>query len=319
MEGMGNHVTLRIDGKEDTDRPNAKLRDQRLQGRRRLILRTGGGGGFGHAARAPRRGRGERRAPGLRQRRGRAQRVRRGVEGRRQRGHGGNKKRAGQRPALSRPQTARLVLLFLLGARAGSRVLCRALALRVGVAAALLLIALALVRLGGRAAGTARALVALRGVASALRARAAGGAAGRTGARPRPTSRRTCPMSRSWRSRCGGRRGAHRSRRGPCPCCGPSPSPCLWHPGFCPRSRPMGRPAALTLLGCVLALLRGVLVLAAGLLRVGGLVVVADGLAALVAGADLRVGLHVRRDVRRHGGVTGLRCSRRRFARTQSG
>ncbi len=47
MAGLGNHVTTRIDGKEDLDRPNAKLRNQRLKPGDALILRTGGGGGFG--------------------------------------------------------------------------------------------------------------------------------------------------------------------------------------------------------------------------------------------------------------------------------
>ena len=47
LEGKGNHVTTRIDGKEDTDRANAKLRNQRLKAGDALILRTGGGGGFG--------------------------------------------------------------------------------------------------------------------------------------------------------------------------------------------------------------------------------------------------------------------------------
>ncbi len=47
MAGMGNHVTTRIDGKEDLDRANAKLRNQRLKAGDALILRTGGGGGFG--------------------------------------------------------------------------------------------------------------------------------------------------------------------------------------------------------------------------------------------------------------------------------
>ena len=47
MEGKGNHVTTRIDGTEDLDRANAKLRNQRLKAGDALILRTGGGGGFG--------------------------------------------------------------------------------------------------------------------------------------------------------------------------------------------------------------------------------------------------------------------------------
>jgi N-methylhydantoinase B len=44
---MGNHVTTRIDGKEVLERANAKLRNQRLKPGDALILRTGGGGGFG--------------------------------------------------------------------------------------------------------------------------------------------------------------------------------------------------------------------------------------------------------------------------------
>jgi N-methylhydantoinase B len=47
MAGKGNHVTTRIDGREDMDRANAKLRNQRLKAGDALILRTGGGGGFG--------------------------------------------------------------------------------------------------------------------------------------------------------------------------------------------------------------------------------------------------------------------------------
>ena len=47
MAGMGNHVTTRIDGKEVLERANAKLRNQRLKPGDALILRTGGGGGFG--------------------------------------------------------------------------------------------------------------------------------------------------------------------------------------------------------------------------------------------------------------------------------
>jgi N-methylhydantoinase B len=47
MSGKGNYVTTRVDGKIDTDRPNAKLRNTRLKAGDALILRTGGGGGFG--------------------------------------------------------------------------------------------------------------------------------------------------------------------------------------------------------------------------------------------------------------------------------
>jgi len=47
MAGRGNHVTTRIDGKEELERANAKLRNQRLKAGDALILRTGGGGGFG--------------------------------------------------------------------------------------------------------------------------------------------------------------------------------------------------------------------------------------------------------------------------------
>ena len=69
-------------------------------------------------------------------------------------------RKSGPRPALFHPRTCCLVLLVLVG-RAGARsgALARALALRVAVAA-LLIGALALVRLVGRAARAARALVA---------------------------------------------------------------------------------------------------------------------------------------------------------------
>src|SRR6266850_7800860 len=53
MAGMGNHVTTRIDGKEELDRANAKLRNQRLKPGDALILRTGGGGGFGDPRERP--------------------------------------------------------------------------------------------------------------------------------------------------------------------------------------------------------------------------------------------------------------------------
>jgi N-methylhydantoinase B len=53
MAGKGNYVTTRIDGKVDQDRPNAKLRNQRLKPGDALILRTGGGGGFGSPLERP--------------------------------------------------------------------------------------------------------------------------------------------------------------------------------------------------------------------------------------------------------------------------
>ncbi len=45
--GLGNQVTVRIDGKEQNDAGNAKVRNQRLRPGDALILRAGGGGGFG--------------------------------------------------------------------------------------------------------------------------------------------------------------------------------------------------------------------------------------------------------------------------------
>jgi len=53
MAGKGNYVTTRIDGKVDQDRPNAKLRNVRLKAGDALILRTGGGGGFGSPLERP--------------------------------------------------------------------------------------------------------------------------------------------------------------------------------------------------------------------------------------------------------------------------
>jgi N-methylhydantoinase B len=53
LSGKGNYVTTRVDGKEDTDRPNAKLRNVRLKAGDALILRTGGGGGFGSPLERP--------------------------------------------------------------------------------------------------------------------------------------------------------------------------------------------------------------------------------------------------------------------------
>lgn len=53
MAGKGNYVTTRIDGVEDTDRPNAKLRNVRLKAGDAVILRTGGGGGFGSPLERP--------------------------------------------------------------------------------------------------------------------------------------------------------------------------------------------------------------------------------------------------------------------------
>jgi N-methylhydantoinase B len=46
-EGFGNAVALRIDGKELTDLPNAKVLSQRLGPADAITLRAGGGGGFG--------------------------------------------------------------------------------------------------------------------------------------------------------------------------------------------------------------------------------------------------------------------------------
>jgi len=45
--GLGNEVTVRIDGQVQTDLPNAKVLSQRLKPGDALIIRTGGGGGFG--------------------------------------------------------------------------------------------------------------------------------------------------------------------------------------------------------------------------------------------------------------------------------
>jgi len=53
LSGKGNYVTTRVDGQEDTDRPNAKLRNVRLKAGDALILRTGGGGGFGSPLERP--------------------------------------------------------------------------------------------------------------------------------------------------------------------------------------------------------------------------------------------------------------------------
>lgn len=47
MSGMGNQVTLRLDGKEITSLPNAKVVTQRLRPGDAFTLRAGGGGGFG--------------------------------------------------------------------------------------------------------------------------------------------------------------------------------------------------------------------------------------------------------------------------------
>jgi N-methylhydantoinase B len=46
-EGMGNHVALRLDGKEVRDLPNAKVLAQRLKPGDAITLAAGGGGGFG--------------------------------------------------------------------------------------------------------------------------------------------------------------------------------------------------------------------------------------------------------------------------------
>jgi len=45
--GFGNQVTVRLDSEEKTDLANAKVRNQRLKKGDALILRAGGGGGFG--------------------------------------------------------------------------------------------------------------------------------------------------------------------------------------------------------------------------------------------------------------------------------
>jgi N-methylhydantoinase B len=45
--GLGNQVTLRVDGKEIANSSNAKIRNQRLKPGDAVILRAGGGGGFG--------------------------------------------------------------------------------------------------------------------------------------------------------------------------------------------------------------------------------------------------------------------------------
>jgi N-methylhydantoinase B len=45
--GFGNQVTMRVDGKELADAKNAKIRNQRLKPGDAVILRAGGGGGFG--------------------------------------------------------------------------------------------------------------------------------------------------------------------------------------------------------------------------------------------------------------------------------
>jgi N-methylhydantoinase B len=54
--GMGNQVTLRIDGREKADFPNAKVLTAHLKPGDAFVLRAGGGGGFGAPAeRDPRR------------------------------------------------------------------------------------------------------------------------------------------------------------------------------------------------------------------------------------------------------------------------
>ena len=56
MPGMGNHVTLRVDGHEKADFPNAKVLTAHLKPGDAFVLRAGGGGGFGDPAeRDPRR------------------------------------------------------------------------------------------------------------------------------------------------------------------------------------------------------------------------------------------------------------------------
>jgi N-methylhydantoinase B len=54
--GAGNHVALRLEGREIGDFPNAKVLSRRLGAGDAFIIRTGGGGGFGDPrARAPER------------------------------------------------------------------------------------------------------------------------------------------------------------------------------------------------------------------------------------------------------------------------
>ena len=54
LDGAGNKVALRIDGKQIEDLKNAKVLTQRLKPGDAFILRAGGGGGFGPpAARDP--------------------------------------------------------------------------------------------------------------------------------------------------------------------------------------------------------------------------------------------------------------------------
>jgi N-methylhydantoinase B len=53
MAGLGNHVTTRLGGEVDLKRANAKLRNQRLEAGDAVILRTGGGGGFGSPLERP--------------------------------------------------------------------------------------------------------------------------------------------------------------------------------------------------------------------------------------------------------------------------
>jgi N-methylhydantoinase B len=47
LEGKGNQVALRLDGREIEDLPNAKVLTQRLKPGDAFVLRSGGGGGFG--------------------------------------------------------------------------------------------------------------------------------------------------------------------------------------------------------------------------------------------------------------------------------
>lgn len=47
LSGKGNEVALRVDGREITDLPNAKILTQRLKPGDALTVRAGGGGGFG--------------------------------------------------------------------------------------------------------------------------------------------------------------------------------------------------------------------------------------------------------------------------------
>src|SRR5688572_23099711 len=170
------------------------------------------------------------------------------------------------------------LLLFFLGGRpAGRRALVVALALFGAVLVALHLRVLALVRLVGSAARAARALVLLRGVTAAGVLVAAAVAPAMTLVVLAVTLAALVTLRPAFAGAVGVLIGA--------------------------RAAPSALAAGLALRAAARALVRGVLVLRARLLGVRALVVAADGLAALVALADLRIRLHVRR----YGDVTGLR------------